>query len=63
MRDFQATLYKTGELVLKGNPQVVDITYKLPNKHYLPVNLDFKGLQNTTPPEVAEVFLPLDAPR
>lgn len=58
----QATLYKTGELVLKENPQVVDITYKLPNKHYVPVNLDFKGLQNITPPEVAEVFLPLDAP-
>ncbi|KAF8340436.1 uncharacterized protein EI90DRAFT_3285834 [Cantharellus anzutake] len=58
----QATLYKTGELVLKENPHVIDITYKLPNKHYVPVDLGFKGLKNTSPPEVAEVFLPLEAP-
>ncbi len=55
-------MYKTGEMVLKENPQIVNITYKLPNKHYVAVNLDFKGLENTTP-EVAEVFLPLEAPR
>ena len=36
---FRSQLCKTGELVLKENPQMVDITYKLLNKQYIPMNL------------------------
>jgi len=59
----QATLYKTAQKVLEENTKLADITYKLPNKHYIPVNLEFfHGTQNITPPSVAEVFTPVDAP-
>lgn len=59
----QATLYKTAEKVLADNALVADITYKLPNKHYIPVDMSYyKGTQNVTPPEVAEVFTPVAAP-
>lgn len=59
----QATLYKTAERVLAENKDVVDITYKLPNKHYIPVDMSYyKNTQNITPPEKAEVFTPVAAP-
>jgi len=59
----QATLYKTAEKILVSNPAVTDITYKLPNKHYIPVNLEFfHGTKNVFPPSVAEVFTPVEAP-
>ena len=60
----QATLYKTAERVLEENGDVVNITYRLPNKHYIPVDMEyFKGTKNVSPPGVAEVFTPVDAPR
>jgi urate oxidase len=50
--------------VLKENEHVVDITYTLPNKHYIPVDLSFfRGTKNVSPPSVAEVFTPVAAPR
>jgi len=59
----QATLYKTAEKVLAENKDVVDITYRMPNKHYIPVDMEyFRGTKNVSPPEVAEVFVPVDAP-
>jgi len=59
----QATLYKTAQQIIAENPTVASITYRLPNKHYIPVNLDFFKLPNVSPPEVAEVFAPVEAPR
>lgn len=57
-------MYKTAEKVLAENKDVVDITYKLPNKHYIPVDMSYyKDTQNVNPPEVAEVFTPVAAPR
>ncbi|KAF8300125.1 uricase [Clavulina sp. PMI_390] len=61
----QATLYKTAEKVLAENKAVVDITYRLPNKHYVPVDMSYfksQDLENLNPPEKAEVFTPLAAP-
>jgi len=59
----QATLYNTAQRVLRDNPKLVDITYRLPNKHYIPVNLSFfHDTQNVSPPNVAEVFMPTDSP-
>lgn len=60
----QASLYRTAEKVLEENKDVGEITYRLPNKHYLPVDMEyFRGMKNVSPPEVAEVFMPVDAPR
>ena len=60
----QATLYKTAEKVLAENKDIVDITYRMPNKHYIPVDMEyFHGTKNVSPPQVAEVFTPVDAPR
>ncbi|KAG8961551.1 hypothetical protein FRC03_005272 [Tulasnella sp. 419] len=60
----QATLFKMAQQIIAENPTVGSITYRLPNKHYIPVNLSFfNGLENITPPEKAEVFTPVDAPR
>lgn len=43
---------------------MVDITYKLPNKHYIPVDMSYyNNTQNVSPPEAAEVFTPVAAPR
>jgi len=58
----QATLYKMGQKIIEENPTVGSITYKLPNKHYIPVNLSFFKLENVTPPEKADVFTPVESP-
>lgn len=59
----QATLYNTAEKVIQQNALITDITYKLPNKHYIPVDMSYyRGTKNVTPPEVAEVFTPVAAP-
>ncbi|GJJ08682.1 hypothetical protein Clacol_002901 [Clathrus columnatus] len=58
----QATLFKMGEAVIAGHKSVEKITYVLPNKHYIPVNLDHLGIANMTE-DVAEVFMPVSAPR
>lgn len=55
----QATLYLMCTNILSdaANGLVKDVEYELPNKHYVPINLDWAKLQNTTE-ETAEVFLP-----
>ncbi|KAI0724248.1 hypothetical protein C8T65DRAFT_563997, partial [Cerioporus squamosus] len=58
----QATLYKMGQRIIAENAQITDVTYKLPNKHYVPVDMKFIGVDNLSPPK-AEVFVPLAAPR
>ncbi|OAX41919.1 uricase [Rhizopogon vinicolor AM-OR11-026] len=57
----QATLFKMGQRVIAENAGVVSVTYKLPNKHYIPVNMNYIGIDNTTPAN-AEVFVPTSAP-
>jgi len=57
----QATLFKMGERVITENAGVDQATYKLPNKHYIPVNMVTLGVDNLTPAS-AEVFVPVAAP-
>ncbi|KAF8468499.1 uricase [Russula ochroleuca] len=57
----QATLYKMGQRVLAENAGVESVGYVLPNKHYIPVDMKYIGVDNTTPLN-AEVFTPVDAP-
>lgn len=45
----QATLYKMGERVIAENAGVEEATYKLPNKHYIPVDMKYLGVDNLTP--------------
>ncbi|KAG6847965.1 hypothetical protein H0H93_004580 [Arthromyces matolae] len=42
----QATLYKMAQLVLAQNTSVQSVTYALPNKHYIPVDMRYIGLEN-----------------
>jgi len=58
----QATLYKMAQQIIGDNASVGSVTYSLPNKHYIPVNLGFMHLENMTPPEKAEVFTPVESP-
>ncbi|PWN54234.1 uricase [Violaceomyces palustris] len=59
----QATMYRMGEAILadSGNSVVTDISYQLPNKHYIPIDLGFKGVSNLNEKD-AEVFLPTAHP-
>jgi len=57
----QATLYKMAQRVLAENAGVESVRYVLPNKHYIPVDMKYIGVDNTTP-QNAEVFTPVDAP-
>ena len=45
----QATLYKMGERLIKENAAVNRATYTLPNKHYIPVDMKYIGIDNTSP--------------
>lgn len=56
----QATLHLMCTTILSDEPTnsaVFDVEYSLPNKHYVPINLDWAKLDNLTE-EDAEVFLP-----
>ncbi|EIW83619.1 uricase [Coniophora puteana RWD-64-598 SS2] len=57
----QATLYKMGQRVIAENAGVQSVSYKLPNKHYVPVDMRYLGVDNLTLAQ-AEVFVPLTAP-
>ena len=45
----QATLYKMGQRILAENGGVRSVRISLPNKHYIPVDMKYAGLDNTTP--------------
>ena len=45
----QATLYKMAQRVLAENAGVESVRYELPNKHYIPVDMKYIGVDNTTP--------------
>ncbi|KAF7310186.1 Uricase [Mycena indigotica] len=57
----QATLHRMASAVLKENPGVHSVRYALPNKHYIPVDMRYIGVENVKPSE-AEVFMPIAAP-
>jgi hypothetical protein len=45
----QATLYKMAQRLLELNGFVQSVTYTLPNKHYIPVDLKWASVDNLTP--------------
>ncbi|KAB5592526.1 Uricase [Ceratobasidium theobromae] len=57
----QTTMYKMSQKFIANNSTANSISYRLPNKHYIPVSLDFIGLANSKPKD-AEVFCPVEAP-
>ncbi|KAF7373852.1 Uricase [Mycena sanguinolenta] len=57
----QATLYRMACLILAQNAGVQSVSYSLPNKHYLPVDMGYIGVENLVPAQ-AEVFMPVAAP-
>lgn len=38
-----------GERVMAENAGVDQVTYQLPNKHYIPVDMNYLGMDNVTP--------------
>lgn len=58
----QATLFLMAQRILEQCPSIDKVRYALPNKHYIPVDMDYLGLENKKPAN-AEVFMPVDAPR
>ncbi|KAJ7038949.1 hypothetical protein C8F04DRAFT_1088038 [Mycena alexandri] len=57
----QATLYRMASLIIAQNAQVQTVSYALPNKHYIPVDMGYLGVENLIPAQ-AEVFMPVAAP-
>ncbi|KAH8827454.1 uricase [Flagelloscypha sp. PMI_526] len=57
----QATLYKMAQALLDRAPGIRAVSYALPNKHYIPVDMSYIGVSNLKPSD-AEVFMPVAAP-
>ena len=38
-----------GQRIIAENAQITDVTYKLPNKHYVPVDMKYIGVDNMSP--------------
>lgn len=53
----QDSMYRMGEAVLAAIPEIAEIDFAMPNKHYIPINLTPFGLANE-----GQVFLPTDEP-
>lgn len=53
----QDSMYRMGEAVLAVLPEIAEIGFAMPNKHYIPMNLTAFGLAND-----GTVFLPTDEP-
>jgi urate oxidase len=56
-RSVQDSLYRMGEAALAAVPEITTISFVMPNKHYLPIDLKPFGLDNP-----GTVFLPTDEP-
>ena len=56
-RGVQDSMYRMGEAVLAAVPEVTEIAFVMPNKHYVPIDLNPFGLENQ-----GTVFLPTDEP-
>ncbi|KAJ7348680.1 hypothetical protein DFH08DRAFT_1000668 [Mycena albidolilacea] len=57
----QATLYRMARLIIAQNAHVQTVSYALPNKHYIPVDMGYLGVENLVSAQ-AEVFMPIAAP-
>ncbi len=53
----QDSMYRMGEAVLADVPEIAEIAFAMPNKHYIPMPLQAFGLENP-----GTVFLPTDEP-
>ncbi|GJD80583.1 uricase [Methylobacterium gregans] len=53
----QDSMYRMGEAALAATPEIAEIGFAMPNKHYIPINLTPFGLDNP-----GTVFLPTDEP-
>lgn len=53
----QDSMYRMGEAALARVPEIAEIRFAMPNKHYIPINLAPFGLDNP-----GTVFLPTDEP-
>ncbi|MDP4025299.1 urate oxidase [Methylobacterium sp. NEAU 140] len=53
----QDSMYRMGEAALAAVPEIADIAFAMPNKHYIPIDLGRFGLDNP-----GTVFLPTDEP-
>ncbi|KAJ7171304.1 hypothetical protein C8R46DRAFT_1216877 [Mycena filopes] len=49
-------------MIIAQNAQVQTVSYALHNKHYIPVDMGYLGVENLVPAK-ADVFMPVDAPR
>jgi hypothetical protein len=47
--DSQATLYHMAHLIIVQNTHVQTVSYALPNKHYIPVDMGYLGVENLVP--------------
>ena len=56
----QATLYTMAERIIETNGLVNQVSYSLPNKHYIPINLSF--YQQMKKDETQDVLLPTEFP-
>lgn len=57
----QNTMYKMSELILAAVPEVEQVDYSLPNKHYFEIDMSWhKGYKNTG--KDAEVYAPQSGP-
>ncbi len=56
-RGIQDSMYRMGEAALAAVPELAEIGFVMPNKHYLPIDLAPFGLDNP-----GTVFLPTDEP-
>lgn len=45
----QATLYKMAQQLIAETALINSVTYTLPNKHYVPVDMKYIGIDNMTP--------------
>lgn len=58
----QTTLYRMCLLILSTHDEISSVSYSLPNKHYIPIDLSWhENIENTSVPS-AEVFLPSAEP-
>ncbi|KAJ6492710.1 hypothetical protein C8R47DRAFT_420269 [Mycena vitilis] len=57
----QATLFRMAQLIIAQNAHVQTVSYALPNKHYIPVDMAYLGVENIVPAQ-AEVFMPIATP-
>ena len=53
----QDSMYRMGEAALAAVPEIAEVGFAMPNKHYIPINLAPFGLENP-----GAVFLPTDEP-